>query len=195
MLLHPASKIPISIYKRPHMIEVLILAVALSMDAFAVSIGLGAKKYIPGLALKAGFFFGIFQALMPFIGYLGGKGVLGWIDAYAHWIAFGLLVLIGAKMIYEGVKEGIEEDISVITNKMMLILSIATSIDAMAAGFSLTLLDANPYIACLVIGVTTFAFSMVGVFIGKKSGTMLEGKAEIFGGTVLIMLGIKILVF
>lgn len=177
------------------MIEVIILAVALSMDAFAVSIGLGAKKYTPGLALKAGLFFGIFQALMPFIGYLGGKGVLGWINDYAHWIAFGLLSLIGAKMIYEGVQEGIEEDISDITNKMMLILAIATSIDAMAAGFSLTLLDANPYIACLVIGTITFAFSWIGVFIGKNSGTWLESKAEIFGGTVLILMGIKILLF
>lgn len=177
------------------MIEVFILAVALSMDAFAVSIGLGAKKNAPGLALKAGFFFGVFQALMPFIGYLGGKGVLGWVDAYAHWIAFGLLALIGAKMIYEGIHEGIEDDISDVTNKMMLVLAIATSIDAMAAGFSLTLLDANPYIACLVIGVTTFAFSWVGVLIGKKSGTWLESKAEIFGGAVLILIGIKILLF
>jgi putative Mn2+ efflux pump MntP len=177
------------------MIEVIILAVALSMDAFAVSIGLGAKKNTPGLALKAGFFFGIFQALMPFIGYLGGKGILGWIDAYAHWIASGLLALIGAKMIYEGIHEGIEEDISDITNKMMLILAIATSIDAMAAGFSLTLLDANPYIACLAIGAITFAFSWVGVLIGRKSGTWLESKAEIFGGIVLILIGIKILLF
>jgi len=175
------------------MIEVIILAIALSMDAFAVSIGLGAKKNTPGLALKAGLFFGIFQALMPFIGYLGGKGVLGWVEAYANWIAFGLLALIGAKMIYEGVQEGIEEDISAITNKMMLILAIATSIDAMAAGFSLTLLNANPYIACLVIGATTFSFSMAGVFIGRKSGTWLESKAEIFGGTVLILMGIKML--
>ncbi|MDO8812868.1 MAG: manganese efflux pump MntP family protein [Gallionella sp.] len=177
------------------MIEVIILAVALSMDAFAVSIGLGAKKNTPGLALKAGLFFGIFQALMPFIGYLGGKGVLGWVDAYAHWIAFGLLALIGAKMIYEGLHEGIEENISDVTNKMMLVLAIATSVDAMAAGFSLTLLDANPYIACLVIGVTTFAFSWGGVEIGRKSGTWLEGKAEIFGGIVLILIGIKILLF
>jgi len=177
------------------MIEVAILAVALSMDAFAVSIGLGAKKNTPGLGLKAGLYFGIFQALMPFIGYLGGKGVLGWIDAYAHWIAFGLLVLIGAKMIYEGLQEGIEEDILAITNKMMLILAIATSIDAMAAGFSLTLLDANPYIACLIIGTITFAFSWVGVLIGKNSGTWLESKAEIFGGTILILMGFKILLF
>ncbi|OGS81461.1 MAG: manganese efflux pump MntP [Gallionellales bacterium GWA2_55_18] len=177
------------------MIEVIILAVALSMDAFAVSIGLGAKKNTHGLALKAGIFFGIFQALMPFIGYLGGKGILGWIDTYAHWVAFGLLALIGAKMIYEGTREGIEEDIADITNKMMLVLAIATSIDAMAAGFSLTLLDADPYVACLTIGAITFAFSWVGVVIGRKSGTWLESKAEVFGGIVLILIGIKILLF
>jgi putative Mn2+ efflux pump MntP len=177
------------------MIEVFILAVALSMDAFAVSIGLGAKKNTPNLALKAGLYFGIFQALMPLVGYLAGKGVLGWIAAYANWIAFGLLVLIGAKMIYEGMQEGIEEDISIITNKMMLVLAVATSIDAMAAGFSLTLLHANPYIACLVIGTITFAFSVAGVFVGRRSGTWLESKAEIFGGIVLILMGIKILVY
>jgi len=177
------------------MLDVIILAIALSMDAFAVSIGLGAKKNTPGLALKAGLYFGIFQALMPFIGYLGGRGVLGWAESYAHWIAFGLLVLIGAKMFYEGFQEGIEEDISAITNKMMLVLAIATSIDAMAAGFSLTLLDANPYIAFLIIGITTFAFSWAGVLIGKNSGTWLENKAEIFGGTVLILMGFKILLF
>lgn len=177
------------------MFEVIVLAIALSMDAFAVSIGLGAKGNTRGLGLKAGMFFGAFQALMPFIGYLGGKGVLGWIDAYAHWIAFGLLALVGGKMIYEGLHEGIEEDIAAITNKMMLVLAIATSIDAMAAGFSLTLLDINAYLACLIIGVTTFAFSWLGVQIGKSSGTWLENKAEIFGGTVLILIGIKILAF
>ena len=177
------------------MIEVFILAIALSMDAFAVSIGLGAKKNSSGLALKAGLYFGVFQALMPFIGYLAGKGLLGWIEAYAHWIVFGLLALIGAKMIFEGFQEGVEEDISALTNKMMLILAIATSIDAMVAGFSLTLLDVNPYIACLVIGVTTFIFSWVGVLIGRKSGTWLESKAEIFGGTVLILIGIKMLIY
>jgi len=176
------------------MFEVIVLAVALSMDAFAVSIGLGSKGNTRGLGMKAGMFFGAFQALMPFIGYLGGKGVLGWVDAYAHWIAFGLLVLVGAKMIYEGMHEGIEEDITAITNKMMLLLAIATSIDAMAAGFSLTLLNINAYLACLIIGVTTFAFSWAGVQIGKNSGTWLESKAEIFGGVVLILIGIKMLV-
>jgi putative Mn2+ efflux pump MntP len=176
------------------MFEVIVLAVALSMDAFAVSIGLGSKGNTRGLGLKAGMFFGVFQALMPFIGYLGGKGVLGWVDAYARWIAFGLLVLVGAKMIYEGLHEGIEEDIAAITNKMMLLLAIATSIDAMAAGFSLTLLNINAWLACLIIGVTTFAFSWAGVQIGKNSGTWLESKAEIFGGVVLILIGIKMLV-
>lgn len=177
------------------MFEVIVLAIALSMDAFAVSIGLGSKGNTRGLGLKAGMFFGAFQALMPFLGYLGGKGVLGWVDAYAHWIAFGLLALIGGKMIYEGLHEGIEEDIATITNRMMLVLAIATSIDAMAAGFSLTLLDINAYLACLIIGVTTFAFSWAGVQIGKSSGTWLENKAEIFGGTVLILIGVKILAF
>jgi putative Mn2+ efflux pump MntP len=175
------------------MIEVIVLAIALSMDAFAVSIGLGSKGNIRGLGLKAGLYFGAFQAVMPFIGYLGGRGVLGWVDAYAHWIAFGLLALIGAKMIYEGMQEGIEEDIANITHKMMLVLAIATSIDAMAAGFSLTLLDIKAWLACLIIGVTTFAFSWIGVLIGKRSGTWLESKAEIFGGVVLILIGIKML--
>lgn len=176
------------------MLEVLILAVALSMDAFAVSIGLGAKKFSPGLALKAGLFFGIFQALMPLIGYLGGQGILGWIEAYTHWIAFGLLVFVGGKMIYEGFQKGIEEELTGITSKVLLMLAIATSIDAMAAGFSLNLLDTNPFIACLVIGGITFAFSVAGTFIGKQSGTWLESKAEIFGGLVLILMGIKFLV-
>lgn len=177
------------------MFEVIVLAVALSMDAFAVSIGLGSKGNTPKLGLKAGLYFGAFQALMPFIGYLGGRGILGWVDAYAHWIAFGLLALVGAKMIYEGLHEGIEESISAITNKMMLLLSIATSIDAMAAGFSLTLLDINAYFACFIIGITTFAFSWTGVEIGKRSGTWLENKAEIFGGVVLILIGLKMLIY
>jgi len=176
------------------MFEVIVLAVALSMDAFAVSIGLGSKGDTRGLGLKAGLYFGVFQALMPFIGYLAGRGVLGWIEDYAPWIAFGLLALIGAKMIYEGLSEGIEEDIEALTHKMMLLLAIATSIDAMAAGFSLTLLEVNAYLACAIIGVTTFAFSWAGVRIGEKSGTWLESKAEIFGGTVLILIGVKMLV-
>lgn len=177
------------------MVEVIFLAIALSMDAFAVSIGLGSKqkRNLTSLALMSGLYFGLFQALMPLIGYLGGKGVLGWVEAYAPWVAFGLLVLIGGKMIYESFAEGIEEEISIITHKVMLMLAIATSIDAMAAGFVLTLLDINLFIACFIIGLITFAFSWMGVFIGSRSGTWLESKAELFGGVVLIFIGLKVL--
>jgi putative Mn2+ efflux pump MntP len=179
------------------MIEVLILAVALSMDAFAVSIGLGSKhlQRTKSLALMAAIYFGLFQALMPMIGFLGGKGVLGWVEEYAHWIAFFLLMLIGGKMIYESVSEGIEEDIAQITHKVMLILAIATSIDAMAAGFTLTLMEVNPFLACGIIGITTFLFSWIGVFVGAKSGTWLESKAELLGGVILVLIGFKLLLF
>ncbi|MEZ5538150.1 MAG: manganese efflux pump MntP family protein [Thiolinea sp.] len=179
------------------MIEVIILAVALSMDAFAVSIGLGSRHLTKTkqLALMSALYFGLFQALMPLIGYLGGKGVLGWIEGYAQWVAFALLVLIGGKMIYEALSEGIEEDIANITHRVMIILAIATSIDAMAAGFTLTLMDVNPFLSCAVIGVTTMLFSWAGVFVGAKSGVWLESKAELVGGIILILIGFKILLF
>lgn len=179
------------------MLEVLILAIALSMDAFAVSVGLGSKKAknTQTLALLASIYFGFFQALMPLIGYFGGEGVFGWVESYAHWIAFFLLLLIGGKMIYESITEGIEEAIAQITHKVMLMLAIATSIDAMAAGFTLTLLEVNPFIACAIIGVTTFLFSWVGVFVGEKNGVWLESKAELLGGVILIAIGVKILLF
>ncbi len=179
------------------MIEVLLLAFALSMDAFAVSIGLGAKQgsEYKHLALKVGLFFGLFQALMPLLGYLGGMGLLGFFEHYTRYIAFGLLLLIGAKMIYEGINEGVGEEISRITNKVLLMLAIATSIDAMAAGFSLMLLELNPLLSCAIIGVTTFIISVIGIFIGKFTGTWLESKAEIFGGVVLVAIGFRILFF
>ncbi len=179
------------------MVEVFILAVALSMDAFAVSIGLGSKhvEKTRSLAVLAAIYFGIFQGLMPLIGFLGGKGVLGWVEEYAHWIAFFLLVLIGGKMIYESFSAGVEHDIANITHKILLILALATSIDAMAAGFTLTLLAVNPFLSCAIIGVTTFVFSWLGVFVGAKSGTWLESKAELLGGIILILIGVKILLF
>lgn len=177
------------------MIEVLILAVALSMDAFAVSIGLGAKhkRKTISLALMSAMYFGLFQGLMPLIGYVGGKGVLGWVESYAPWISFLLLLLIGSKMLYESFSKNVEEDIVKITHRVMLILAIATSIDAMAAGFTLTILNVNPFFSCFIIGITTFFFSWLGVFIGSKSGTWLESKAEFLGGVTLILIGVKIL--
>lgn len=182
------------------MIEVVILAIALSMDAFAVSIGLGSKKSdsdklaLP-LPILAGLYFGLLQGLMPLIGYLGGSGVLSLIGNYSHLLAFALLLLIGAKMLFEAFQEGVEEDIAIISQRVMLTLAIATSIDALAAGFSLTLLDVNAFIACLIIAATTFAFSWLGVQIGAKTGTWLESRAEVFGGLILIALAFKFLLF
>ncbi len=177
------------------MFEVMLLAVALSMDAFAVSIGLGAKKAEPALklALKAGLFFGFFQALMPLIGYLAGIGFLEYIEDVDHWVAFILLAAIGGKMVYESFSEEIGEDLAKITTKVMMILAIATSIDALAAGFTLTFFTLEPFVSILLIGITTFIFSMAGVYFGEKTGTFLESRAELLGGLILIGIGVKIL--
>lgn len=177
--------------------ELLFLAVALSMDAFAVSIGLGSKidKELTKKAIVIALYFGFFQALMPLIGYFAGIGLLDYIDEYDHWVAFFLLAIIGSKMIYDSFQENIEENINKITHKMLLILSIATSIDAMAAGFTLTMSTVPTYISITVIGTTTALFSYYGVKLGRKSGTFLESKAELFGGLILIAIGLKILLF
>lgn len=179
------------------MLEVFILAVALSMDAFAVSIGLGSKRFesIKFLSFLAASYFGLFQALMPLLGYLGGKEILGWLQGYSHWVAFALLIFIGGKMIYESFSEGAEESISRINHKVMITLAFATSIDALAAGFTLNLLEVDAFIACLIIGAVTFLFSGLGVFIGSRSGTWLESKAELLGGFILIAIGFKTLIF
>lgn len=179
------------------MLELIILAFALSMDAFAVSIGLGIKnrQNLKFLALKAGLFFGIFQALMPFFGFLGGIGLKDYIQGYDKIIAFVLLAFIGAKMLYEAFSENIEDDISQITNKILLTLAIATSLDAMAAGYSLHLFEVNIYLSLFIIGFTTFIISYFGVFVGSRGGEKYESKAEILGGIVLILIGFKILLF
>lgn len=178
------------------MLEIFLLAFALSMDAFAVSIGLGVKSqnFSKSLALKVALLFGFFQALMPLFGYLASIGLGTFITSIDHWIAFALLGVIGGKMLYESFQEGTEDEIAVITNKVLLMLAIATSIDAMAAGFTLNLIDVNPFLSMLIIGVVTFVFSFLGVFIGTKGGTFLEDKAEKIGGIILIGIGLKILI-
>ncbi|QOP41493.1 manganese efflux pump MntP [Sulfurimonas marina] len=178
------------------MIELIILAIALSMDAFAVSLGLGTKEstFNRSLALKAGLYFGFFQGFMPLIGYLAGVGLSSFITSIDHWVAFILLTLVGLKMIYESFGEPVEEEISQVTNKVLLLLAIATSIDAMAAGFTLTLMETTITISVLIIGFTTFIFSYIGVLIGSRGGAYLESKAELLGGIVLIAIGLKILV-
>lgn len=178
------------------MLEIFLLAFALSMDAFAVSIGLGVKSqnFSKSLAFKVALLFGFFQALMPLFGYLASIGLGTFITSVDHWIAFALLGVIGGKMLYESFQEGTEDEITVITNKVLLMLAIATSIDAMAAGFTLNLIDMNTFLSMLIIGVVTFVFSFLGVFIGTKGGTFLEDKAEKIGGIILIGIGLKILI-
>lgn len=189
------------------MIALLLLALALSMDAFAVSIGLGAKHRLHTLkiAVMAGVYFGLAQGIMPLIGYLGGRSVLGFISDYAGWIGCIILVGLGGKMLFEAFKgdddkpHNTELDLAnrnelPLTSKTMFTLAIATSIDAMAAGFTLNLLPVNAFFSCAIIAIVTGIFSFIGVFLGKQSGTWLESKAEIFGGLVLIGIGIKMII-
>ena len=188
------------------MVALLLLALALSMDAFAVAIGLGAKHRhgTAKIAVMAGVYFGVFQGVMPLIGYLGGRSILGFIAHLAPWIACIILVGLGGKMLYEALSSDSEEDevphsdgLDVansgvaVTHKTMTTLAIATSIDAMAAGFTLNLIPVNAWLSCLIIAVVTAVFSFFGVFLGKQSGTWLESKAERFGGLVLIGIGLK----
>lgn len=179
-------------------LELLLLAVGLSMDAFAVSIckGLSVKK--AGLKESAicGVWFGGFQAIMPLIGFLLGRVFADAIKAFDHWVAFALLAIIGVNML----KEAFEKDCDCENNnadfsfKTMLIMAIATSIDAMAVGISLAMAgNVNIFTAVLLIGVVTFAFSAVGVKVGNVFGSRYEKKAQLAGGIILIGLGLKIL--
>lgn len=177
------------------MLEVFLLAFALSMDAFAVSIGLGVKnrEFSKVLALKVALLFGLFQGLMPLFGYLASVGLGTIIESIDHWVAFLLLSAIGGKMLYESFGENTEDEIANITNKVLLLLAIATSIDAMAAGFTLNLLELNPFVSMVIIGLVTYIFSYIGVFVGSRGGGYIESKAEMLGGVVLIGIGAKIL--
>lgn len=175
-------------------IELIILAVGLSMDAFAVSIckGLSVRRLRPRHAVTAGAYFGGFQALMPLIGWLLGKQFESLIKSIDHWIAFVLLALIGANMIRESFG-GDDEQNSSFSPRTMLPLAVATSIDALAVGVTFAFLDVQIIPAVILIGVTTFIFSAAGVKIGNVFGAKYKSKAEFLGGVILIILGIKIL--
>lgn len=175
-------------------IEILLLGVGLSMDAFAVSIckGLSVHTLRPKHALTVGLWFGGFQALMPLIGYFLGKQFEWLITSIDHWIAFVLLALIGANMIREsfGETEELNDSFSV---KTMLPLAVATSIDALAVGVTLAFLRVEIFSAITIIGLTTFVLSAVGIKIGNVFGVKFKSKAEFVGGAVLILIGAKIL--
>lgn len=175
--------------------ELIVIAIGLSMDAFAVSIGKGLSmdKLNRRNQIKIGFYFGGFQALMPVIGYYVGIYFRSFVESVDHWIAFALLVLIGVQMLREAKEE--EEIDGSVGVKQMLILSIATSIDALAVGVSFAFLPGvNIWQAATSIGIITFFLSAIAVKIGNVFGRKYQAKASAFGGIILIGMGIKILI-
>ena len=179
------------------MFDVIIISISLAMDCFALSIAGGATTKKPRVinALKVGLFFGLFQALMPVIGWYIGFGFKDLIENVDHWIAFGLLGAIGVKMIYESFKiESEKNKINLIKISSLLILSVATSIDALVVGITFSLLEISLYLSVAIIGLFTFVFSISGYFIGHKLGKFLENKVELIGGIILIGIGTKILI-
>lgn len=178
-------------------ITIIAIAIGLAMDAFAVSVVSGSvyKQLHIKHALRMAAFFGGFQALMPLIGSLAGLSAKEYIVDYDHWIAFGILGAVGGKMIYESFKiTSIEDNYDPSNIIVLLILSVATSIDALAVGLTLSLITHSIAIAIIIIGLVTFLLSYLGVVIGKRFGHFFENKIEILGGLILIGLGIKILI-
>ena len=180
-------------------IELFLLGVGLSMDAFAVSVckGLAMKKATLKSQMTCGLWFGGFQALMPLIGFFLGAMFADAIKSFDHWIAFGLLALIGANMLKEALEKECdccEEHNADMSVKTMFVMAVATSIDALAVGISLAMAgDVNIWAAVALIGVTTCVLSALGVKIGNIFGSRYEKKAEFAGGVILILLGLKIL--
>ncbi|MBD9018419.1 MAG: manganese efflux pump [Coprococcus comes] len=177
------------------LIELFLIAVGLSMDAFAVSVckGLAMPKCTFKKAAIVGLWFGGFQALMPAIGYILGAQFQETIASIDHWIAFVLLALIGGNMIHEALDNDEEEADASLDVKTMFLLAVATSIDALAIGITFAFLKVNIIPAVCFIGIVTFIISFAGVKIGNVFGTRYKNKAEIVGGVILILLGLKIL--
>ncbi|MBQ7042470.1 MAG: manganese efflux pump [Muribaculaceae bacterium] len=175
-------------------VELLLIAMGLSMDAFAVSIGKGLSvcHLRPRHSMSVGLWFGGFQAMMPLIGYALGASFASLVSDYDHWIAFVLLGIIGANMIKEAFSKEEKSDPD-FSFKTMLIMAIATSIDALAIGVSFAFLGVNIFTAAIVIGITTFLFSVAGIKIGNLFGCRYKSKSEFIGGVVLIIIGTKIL--
>ena len=180
--------------------EIIIIAIGLAMDAFAVSVckGLGMRKLNKKQALIIGLYFGGFQALMPFVGWLLGSQFQKYITSIDHWIAFILLGFIGGKMMIEAVREWNEEEVvdvmdAPIDHKNMLVLAVATSIDALAVGITFAFLGTPIVEAITIIGITTMVISIAGVVVGNFFGSRYKSKAEFIGGLILVLLGLKIL--
>ena len=176
-------------------ISTLLIAIALAMDAFSVSLtkGFTLKNITKSQALWFGIFFGGFQALMPVLGWLGGIQLEWLITTFAPWVAFILLLLIGSNMIRESFSNDEEDSSDKFSFKELTLLAIATSIDAFAVGITYAVLKTDILIPIIMIGVTAFIFTLIGLYLGKKIGNYFGDKFEILGGVILILLGVKIL--
>ena len=176
-------------------LELLLIAIGLAMDAFAVSIckGLAMKKMNWKKAIIVGLYFGIFQALMPVIGYFLGTTFESLVTKVDHWIAFILLAFIGGKMLKEAFDNNSEGYNDSVNFKTMVVLAIATSIDALAIGITFAFFDVNIVLAVSIIGIITFIISVLGVKIGNRFGDKYQNKAQLMGGIILVLLGFKIL--
>ena len=176
--------------------EILMIAVSLAMDAFAVSVADGAavKKFNWNQAVILGSYFGGFQFLMPILGYFLGNSIKSSVEFLDHWIAFGLLSLIGIQMLKEAFCQETEEcNVVCLTPRIMVMQAVATSIDALATGVGLAVLDVDIYLSATIIGVIAFIFSIAGGTIGKRVGTLIQKKATFIGGIILILIGVRIL--
>ena len=181
-------------------LELFLIGVGLSMDAFAVAIcqGLSMTRIKWGHALTVGLYFGGFQALMPLLGWVLGSQFSGYIQQYDHWVAFILLLLIGGNMIREALsgEEDEAEDAAAdgrLDHKKLFLMAIATSIDALATGVTFQLTGTNIWMAISLVGCTTFLFSFLGVKVGSTFGAKYQSKAELIGGVILVLMGVKIL--
>jgi putative Mn2+ efflux pump MntP len=177
-------------------VTIFIIAVSLAMDAFAVSIATGTtyKNFSVYNAVRMALFFAVFQGVMPLIGHVAGVAFSGYIVDFDHWIAFLLLAAIGCKMIHDARKHADEEHPDPAGMWVLLTLSVATSIDALAIGVTLSLVTSHIYVAVWAIGIITFLLSLAGCKAGQKIGHIFENKIEILAGLILIGIGIKILI-
>lgn len=176
-------------------LEIVLLGIGLAMDAFAVSIckGLSMKKMNWKNAMIIAFYFGVFQAIMPAIGYFLGTTFESFVTTIDHWLAFILLSIIGGNMIKESFDNEEEKKNDRVDFKTMIVLALATSIDALAVGITFAFFDVNLILAISIIGVITFFVSLLGVKVGNRFGDKYQNKAELMGGIILVLLGIKIL--
>jgi putative Mn2+ efflux pump MntP len=179
------------------LLAVFAIAVGLAMDAFAVSLGIGLKQcqVSTRTTVRLAWHFGLFQFFMPIVGWLAGLTFARWITSVDHWIAFGLLAAIGGKMIYEALWGDEEKRAATDATRgsSLVVLSVATSIDALAVGLSLALLGVSIWFPAVVIGVVAFAFTAAGLRLGCRFGSLLGKRMEVVGGLILIAIGVRIL--